>query len=1072
MSFSIRYWLTEHNIELSQLQTPEAQTAGIAFRMVQDMEVKSLTPFDISPLTELLEQPLTIVWQQIEPISQLSVQLLRIWSRKRALKRNEGTWLAFQIAYIQAFQKILEQENILKRPWLDRASVPITATVDNPRLSTLSDPQLQALIKTLRPGRLTDTQAEQALSIIGESFLVQQMNNLAIAWFISNGLEEIPAKVVAQRLIYALPGHLLSVIAENPLPLAQLQRFVRLGNLASNIESQIITDSEELEILDQDHTFSVVPTPSPAIITRIDLLRENYRASLLKDLSEPLLGELFALKDIFVNPKATPVEAELETKLRYTTDGNSFNPPTNAAPAVDLMEWSMNQLSQLDSVAIIEGESGSGKTSFCQIWAAKIAQETYPSWMPIVIRLRDATLGRSLTQTLDSAFPLAKFTCADGWLSPQNPPCLLILDGLDELPASPVAERQFSAFFDQVKDFQRQFSGASGRPRHKIFITCRSAILRNLAHSLPASFERMAITQLDQEQLKEWFKRWAKLQSKSLAQAFFSFLKQSGVFQFRLEVKSFAIFAHQPLKLLLIGILYRSGRIDESLLPISRLSQLRFEIYDRLFRWLLGESPDGMSPGDQVPKLGDSLSNTCRSPEAIANLLQGRTPEELRQLMQTGALTLLHSGRYSHPLTEELTTKITEKIVENNELNFSDYLLPNYPLPPFYFHYFDSLYSSNPSSETKETFVEFSHPKLGEYLCAEAIAQQLKLITQKVADAYGETIFTLNSPVSVAQHLYKLLGFGIISPEIEELIGERLRREEARSPESFSFQVLTERLYNFYRSYSRGRWLDEGIAHNARSHFQSLGNTLNVLQIDAAVGLNVFLLLCTCQREGQVPFWPCGDPAFPEEFDPDQLLTLIGRTAVLSPIAFWERSRRSLMLLNFAGACLQNAMLSEANFWRSNFFGAELVSADLSKANLQEANLSWANLSGTNLSGANLSAANLTGANLTGANLIGANLQLASLTNACLFEAKMEQETRDLAEKSGALFSIQQYQACQLALANLDTTMRRNITSSANISFETVQPDSTLLVINDDASDRTLIAHETDLDNDETMYLE
>ncbi|MGA9382154.1 MAG: pentapeptide repeat-containing protein [Phormidium sp.] len=1071
MSFSIRYWLTEHNIELSQLQTPEAQTAGIAFRIVQDMEVKSLTPFDISPLTELLEQPLTIVWQQIEPISQLSVQLLRIWSRKRALKRNEGTWLGFQIAYIKSFQRILEQENILQRPWLDRASVPITATVENTRLSTLSDPQLQALIKTLSPGRLTDTQAEQALSLIGESFLVQQMNNLAIAWFVSNGLEEIPAKLVAQRLIHALPGHLLTVIAENPLPLAQLQRFVRLGNLSNNLKSVTITDSEELEILDQDHTFSLVPSVSPPAPTPIDLQRENYRASLLKILSEPLLGELFALKDIFVTPKATPVEAELETKLRYTTEGNSWNSPNNSGSAVDLMEWAMNQLSNLDSIAIIEGEGGSGKTSFCQIWAAKIAQEIYPSWMPIVIRLRDATLGRSLAQTLDSAFPLAKFTCADGWLSPQNPPCLLILDGLDELPASPVAERQFSAFFDQVQDFQRQFAGAAGRSRHKIFITCRSEILNNLAHSLPASFERMAITPLDQELLKEWFKRWSKLQSKSLAQAFFTFLKQSGVFQFRLEVKTFATLVHQPLKLLLIGILYRSGRIDESLLPIGRFSQLRFEIYDRLCRWLLGESPDGMSPGDQMLKAGDSLASSCRSPEAIANLLQGRTPEELRQLMQSGALTLLQSGRYSRLVTEELKSQFPENVEGKNKPGFSDYLLPNHPLPSFYFHYFNSHFSSNYSAESKGIYVEFSHSKLGEYLCAEAIAQQLKLITQKVTDPYGETIFILDSPASVAQHLYNLLGFGIFSPEIEELIGERLRREEARSPESFSFQVLTERLYSFYRSYSRGRWLDQGIAHNARLHLQSLGNTLNVLQIDAAVGLNVFLLLSTCQREGQIPFWPCGDPAIPEEFDPDQLLTLIGRTAVLSPIAFWERSRGSLMLLNLAGACLQNAMLSEANFWKTNFFGAELVGADLSKANLQEANLSWANLSGTNLSGANLSAVNLTGANLTGANLLGANLHLASLTNACLFEAKMDQETQDLAEKSGALFSLQQYRACQLALANLDTAMRRNITSIPNQSFETVHPDSTLLII-DEPGDRTMIAQEIDLDSDETMYLE
>ncbi|HEY9297715.1 MAG TPA: NACHT domain-containing protein, partial [Phormidium sp.] len=766
MSFSIRYWLTEHNIELSQLQTPEAQTAGIAFRMVQDMEVKSLTPFDISPLAELLEQPLTIVWQQIEPIFQLSVQLLRIWSRKRALKRNEGTWLAFQIAYIKSFEKILEQENILKRPWLDRASVPITAIAgDNTRLSTLSDPQLQGLIKTLRPGRLTDTQAEQALSLMGESFLVQQMNSLAIAWFISNGLEEIPARLVSQRLIHALPGHLLSVIAENALPLAQLQRFVRLGNLSNPLESSIVSDSEELEILDQDHTFSI-PSVSPAVPSPINLHRENYRASLLKILSEPLLGELFALKDIFVPPKATPVEAELETHLRYTTEGNAFYSPTNPAPAVDLMEWAMSQLSNLDSIAIIEGESGLGKTSFCQMWAAKIAQEIYPSWMPILIRLRDATLGRSLQQTLDSAFPLANFTCADGWLSPQNPPCLLILDGLDELPASPVAERQFSAFFDQVQDFQRQFAGASGRPRHKIFITCRSQVLSNLAHSLPVSFERMAITKLDQEQLKEWFKRWAKLQSKSLAQAFFSFLKQSGAFQFRSEVKSFATLVHQPLKLLLLGILHRSGRIDESLLPIGRVAQLRFEIYDRLCRWFLGEPADGMSLGDNALQAGDNLASSCRSSEAIANLLQNLTPEELRQMMQINALTLLQSGRHSRRITLESQTETRENGEAENYPGFSHSLLPNYPLPSFYFHYFNSEFTAK-SGDSSALSVELSHPKLGEYLCAEAIAQQLKLITQKVTDAYGEAIFTLNSPVSLAQHLYKLLGFGILSQEIE-----------------------------------------------------------------------------------------------------------------------------------------------------------------------------------------------------------------------------------------------------------------------------------------------------------------
>jgi hypothetical protein len=89
------------------------------------------------------------------------------------------------------------------------------------------------VLKTLRPGRLSDSQAEQALSLIAESFLVQQMNKLAIAWFVANGAEETEAELLTQRLTNGLPGHLLTVIAENALPLAQLQKFVRLGNLSS-----------------------------------------------------------------------------------------------------------------------------------------------------------------------------------------------------------------------------------------------------------------------------------------------------------------------------------------------------------------------------------------------------------------------------------------------------------------------------------------------------------------------------------------------------------------------------------------------------------------------------------------------------------------------------------------------------------------------------------------------------------------------------------------------------------------------------------------------------------------------
>jgi len=120
MSLSIRHWLAERQIDLRQLGGSIPQVAGVAFRIVQEIEAKSLTPFDVSPITEILELPLEAAQKLALPISQVTVGVLRALSRKKPLKRAEGTWLTFQIAYLNALHMILEQETELKRPWLDR----------------------------------------------------------------------------------------------------------------------------------------------------------------------------------------------------------------------------------------------------------------------------------------------------------------------------------------------------------------------------------------------------------------------------------------------------------------------------------------------------------------------------------------------------------------------------------------------------------------------------------------------------------------------------------------------------------------------------------------------------------------------------------------------------------------------------------------------------------------------------------------------------------------------------------------------------------------------------------------
>ncbi|MFW6360105.1 MAG: pentapeptide repeat-containing protein, partial [Chroococcales cyanobacterium] len=539
--------------------------------------------------------------------------------------------------------------------------------------------------------------------------------------------------------------------------------------------------------------------------------------------------------------------------------------------------------------------------------------------------------------------------------------------------------------------FHAQYLREERPPRHKIILTSRDRTLEGLTRKyrlgsilpLRTQLRRIAIEPMEQEQWREWFQHWSKLQSKSIAKLFFSLLKQEGLF-LKEPNKNAGYLVRQPLMLYLFGILHRDYLLDKSLFNLP-LSQLKFEIYDRINRWLLGQAYH-TQPLPEVVREG--LAHASRSPEAIANLLAGRPAKQLRSQMQQIALQILQTGHWRLTLESESSRGI-------ETLN---------PFPALFFSMTLPAQDS-PSSSA----ITFSHRNLGEFLAAEEIAQQLKQLTHQVRDRYGQLSFSLESPHAIAEHLYSLLGYGILSREIEELAIERLRQEQSRNAQTFSFKVLFERLYSFYIAYCSGRWFDEGIVHSAYSQLRQKGHCFNTLQVDAAVGINVFLLLCITSRYASIPFFPCGDPNLPQEYDADRLLTFISRVSVLSPTRFSRRVQNSLSHLQLTGACLNRTMLSKVNLAHANLSVAELIGTNLAGANLAHANLSWASLAGANLASANLEQANLEGADLSGANLIGVNLKSTNLKNTCLYQAQLNEDNEILARNNGAIFSLEKF---------------------------------------------------------------
>ena len=811
-------------------------------------------------------------------------------------------------------------------------------------MKPLRDEHLQALLKIMRGEKLTEVEGEEALQMVADSSFVRQISRIAIAWLVANSVPNSEAELIIQRLENKLLGHLIGVVSENIASLIQLNKFLKLGNTIELKNKEIDSKSND----------------------KIDCTKNNYRAKLIKKLGEPLLIESFSLKEIYIPPTGLPLQ-------------ENYQP-------VNLMNWVVLQLKDLETITVIESESGYGKTSFCQIFAAEIAQKSYPEWMPVFISLSEVSYGATFQETLGSAFVRDSDVNLSNWLEETDNKCLLILDGLNELPHSTEHKTAIATFMQQLFEFQSQ-------KVHKIILTTQSWVLEDVIGKAGSKLRTIKIQPWGQDDWKQWFGNWAKVQSMAIAQNFFTFLKKNKGFS---QKSQFLLsdFVRQPLMLYLLAILHRDELLDNEILQLATNPQttnsyvVLWSIYERLDGWLLGY---GVSPISQKILTSSLSGDIHRTPEAVTALLQNRLPQELIDEMEAVALQILYSGKKKIDLKGDFTQ-----------------------LPAFYFKSTKKSVIGNSTPSLSST-VKFSHSKFGEYLCAKAIITKLKALITAYRNAYGEIIFTVESPSSVAEQLYYLLGYGILTQEIEELVIEGLRREQKHK---FSFQLLSSRLKPFWQAYCSGRWLDEGIAHKAWVYFKELQNPVNVEQVNAAVGINVFLLLSASYRETKQTFSPCGNPASLREFNPQALISLIAKTAVFHQETTRGRiGEKSLTFLNLSKADLTQGMLARVNFANTDLSNARLRDACLVGANLAEGDLTGADLTGANLTNANLTNAKLTGANLTGANLSGVNLDLVNLSNACLFQAIITETDKETAIANGAVFSLAKFEELKRLLS-------------------------------------------------------
>ena len=657
----------------------------------------------------------------------------------------------------------------------------------------------------------------------------------------------------------------------------------------------------------------------------------HYRAWLQKQIDEPIFWETFSLKQIYV-----PLRGFYEEEIKATPDTDYHREPSFKRIVIKLQEqletW-LEAAKSDDAIRLLTGGPGSGKSSFCKVFAAQQARlEKQVLYIPL----------HRLSFSTDLVTAVKTFVQHDGFL-PENPlepsdqdlRLLIIFDGLDELSMQgKIAQEVAQNFINEVREQVKSFN--NNKTRLQVLISGRDVVVQSNKNNFKKPRQIITILPywvgnsdnfsdddnlLKVDQRHQWWQQYGQAKGKNYAQL-----------PTELSGKNLQEITAQPLLNYLIALTFERGEVQ-----FSQETNLN-NIYDNLLKAVYERGYEKNSRGHRA--------------------IEGITEKDFVLILMEIALSCWHgNGR---------TTTVIE-IKEHCENNGLKNLLKNFQdsfqsdsqgsitrlLTAFYFRESGDLRGS------EKTF-EFTHKSFGEYLTARRIVDRVKQIHKKLQDSENDydndydprkaliAWATLCGPTAIDEYLFSFI----------------VNQMQLQSPDEVKqWQKTLGDLIKYLLD--KGMPMEKTNCPNFQEEMRQARNAEEAL-------LAVFN---ACGRVTEEIFpiqWPS-----PEAFG-NWLARLQGQRIDYEPMFVLD-------CLSFLD--LQNCLLICRDLYRANLEGANLAGANLVGANLEGAYLEGANLKGANLKEANLKGANLYGANLYGAILVGANLDGANLYGANLGRA-------------------------------------------------------------------------------------
>ncbi|MGE6246609.1 NACHT domain-containing protein [Psychrobacter proteolyticus] len=572
------------------------------------------------------------------------------------LKVEELAWLLIARSLTQAITEMLTSDQDLFGSNVDEVAIARVAT------------------------KIEDKINESEIAIDNDFFeaphhlvLLYDLEIALIEWFQQLGLDEAKSKSTYERL---------------------------KGQFSFSLDKEWVTNaSQYTSIIDQ------LNTPFTKATVKQRNIRQ-YRSWLQQQVNDRMFDEAFGLKQIYVPLRAYYVKSEEQDEKIIEQDlieplGIKTHKNVNKIVCdleSEIQEW-LKEYNEHDTLRVISGGPGSGKSSFAKILAANLsAQSNIPIlFVPLHHFYLSDYLLEAIKKFVDNQLILSHTNMTE------EQDLLLIFDGLDELSmqSGTNAAEVSNRFIAEVQDALRDRKNV----HWKAIITGRELSIQSQQHRLkkPKTIYYLLPYYIDEEnresfndsnnllmtdQRSEWWQKLSKLKGLE-----FEDLPKE------LATKHLEPITTEPLLNYLVSLSY----LKEDGIVFSEHTNLN-EIYADLL--------------DSVHERKYTDSGTHRSVDSIDK-------RKFIRILQEIALTVWHeNGRTAS------VSQITEQCKRANiDSYFKEFTKDAESgvirlLMAFYFRKFDG-------NNSDETF-EFTHKSFGEYLAAKRIMLELSKMLNEV----------------------------------------------------------------------------------------------------------------------------------------------------------------------------------------------------------------------------------------------------------------------------------------------------------------------------------------------------